>query len=355
MKFVRRALIVLAVLAGGFMLVLFNHEGLQDRVVRNAVNNTVASQPADTFGRDGIDVVFCGTASPMGGGDRAQQCIAVFAGSHFFIVDAGARSASVAAALGLPLARLDGVMLTHFHSDHIAALGELHLASWARGRPSKLDVYGGPGVARITGGFNTAYGQDYVYRTEHHGVDFMPPENAGLVTREIAMPQSGRAVIFEDDGLTVSAFTVSHDPVHPAYGIRFDYRGRSVVVSGDTSKDPNVARVAKDSDVLIHEVLQPELVNMLADALAANGAPKIGKILRDTLTYHTTPVEAAEIAVDAGAEMLVFTHFAPVPQNRLMKRYYLRGVEAVRPSGAVLAHDGMHIHVPFAGGAPFVK
>ena len=162
-----------------------NSERLQDRLVARAIDGLL-SAPLATLGGDNIDVVFCGTASPMGGaGPRgsAQSCVAVLLGDKFFIVDTGARSADKAAALRLPLERLDAVLLTHFHSDHIAALGEMHLNSWVRGRPAKLDVYGGPGVDRVVDGFNFAYGQDYGYRTGHHGEDYVP-SSAGRSGRQ---------------------------------------------------------------------------------------------------------------------------------------------------------------------------
>ncbi|MEC7163355.1 MAG: MBL fold metallo-hydrolase, partial [Pseudomonadota bacterium] len=116
-------------------MALSNSEALQDRLVAVGVQNNVAAGLVDGWGGDNLEVAFCGTASPMGNGPRAQQCVAVFAGDKFFIVDAGARSAARANEIGLPMGRLSGVLLTHFHSDHISALGEMHLASWVRGRP----------------------------------------------------------------------------------------------------------------------------------------------------------------------------------------------------------------------------
>ena len=45
----------------------------------------------------------------------------------------------------LPLERLEAVLLTHFHSDHIAALPEFNLNSWVLGRPKPLSVIGPAG------------------------------------------------------------------------------------------------------------------------------------------------------------------------------------------------------------------
>ena len=201
--------LVLAVVA---MVAVRNSEALQDRLVAIGVQNNVVAGLVDDWGGDNLEVAFCGTASPMGNGPRAQQCIGVFAGDKFFIVDAGARSAARANEIGLPMGRLNAVLLTHFHSDHLSALGEMHLASWVRGRPSKLDVYGGPGIDQVVDGFNMAYGLDYGYRVAHHGMAVLPPANAGLRARAIDAPETGSVTIYEEDGLKISAFTVPHPP-----------------------------------------------------------------------------------------------------------------------------------------------
>lgn len=342
----RLSILILAVVAVGLIgrMVLFNSETLQDRVLTRAISGLVSAD-IEPFGEDRLDIFFCGTASPMGAG-QAQQCIAVLAGDHFFIVDSGARSTQNVTNAGLPVERLDGVLLTHFHSDHIASLGELHLASWVRGRPQQLSVYGGPGIEQVVDGFNMAYGQDYTYRTDHHGEDYVPSATAGLTAVKIEAPETGMKVIFEEGDLKISIFKVVHEPIRPAYGYRFDYRGRSVVISGDTSKTASVTAAARDADVLVHEVLQPHLVRLTATALQNGALADLAKVLIDTLDYHTTPIEAAEVANDANAELLVFTHYAPVPRNALMREIFMRGVDDVREDGLLMAVDGTHIILP---------
>ena len=336
------ALGLMVLLLAGAALIA-NHTGVQDRLVKQALATRLAA-PQASFGGDNIDVVFCGTASPMGGaGPRgtAQSCVAVFIDDKFFLVDVGARSADKATELGLPMQRLDGVLLTHFHSDHIAALGEMHLASWVRGRPQKLSVYGGPGVDQVVDGFNLAYGQDFTYRTGHHGEDLVPSKTAGMVAKTIARD----GVFYDRDGIKITAITVSHPPIEPAMAYRFDYQGRSVLISGDTVKDNNLITAARDVDVLIHEVLQPQLVQTVIDGLNENGQPDLARVIEDTLDYHTSPVEAAEAANEAGAELLVFYHYAPVPQNAIMDRIYMRGVSEIRSDGVLAARDGTRISI----------
>jgi ribonuclease Z len=104
---------------------------------------------------------------------------------------------------------------------------------------------------------------------------------------------------------------VNHDPVHPAVGYRFDYKGRSVVISGDTAASPSLVRAATGADLLVHEALQPKLVALLTEALAAKGQANTAQITRDILNYHSSPEVAADAARVAGVKALVLNHIVP--------------------------------------------
>ncbi|GIT36932.1 MAG: hypothetical protein Ct9H300mP6_08000 [Gammaproteobacteria bacterium] len=49
-------------------------------------------------------------------------------------------------------------------------------------------------------------------------------------------------MIINEGDLKVTAFEVSHEPVEPALGYRFDYKGRSIVISGDTRYSENIIK-----------------------------------------------------------------------------------------------------------------
>ena len=150
----------------------------------------------------------------------------------------------------------------------------------------------------------------------------------------------------KEGGLTITAFAVNHTPVRPAYGYRFDYRGRSVVVSGDTVKDAGLIAAAKGADVLVHEAQAHHLVALMHEEAEKTGRTRIAKILGDIPSYHTSPVEAAEAANEAGVKLLVLYHLTPPPPAALVERAFVRGVAAVRPRDWVLADDGLLITLP---------
>jgi ribonuclease Z len=156
----------------------------------------------------------------------------------------------------------------------------------------------------------------------------------------------GTATVLEENGLKVTAFTVDHAPVAPAYGYRFDYKGRSVVVSGDTKPCANLVAVSKGADVLIHEGQAAHLIKLIQEAAEHLGNARIAKIMADVRRYHTTPVEAASEANQAGVQLLVLSHIGPPTSNLLARIAFMRGVADIRPHGVVLGYDGLLLTLP---------
>jgi ribonuclease Z len=291
--------------------------------------------------KDELAVLFCGTGSPLPDKARGGPCTLIAAGDRLYLVDAGIDSARNLMLWRVPLEKIQAVLVTHFHSDHIGELGEIRLQTWVAGRKAPLAVYGPPGVDRVVGGFNQAYALDAGYRTKHHGADMLPPDAVAMVPHAV---QPG--VVLEQDGLKITAFKVRHEPANPAYGYRFDFHGRSIVVSGDTAPDEAIVRAAANADVLVHEGLQPEMVGVMHDALEAAGHPRQAKIFHDIPPYHTSPVDAAKEANRAKVHLLVFTHLIPILPNSFAEDLFLRGVGDVRREGVELAHDGLLIRLP---------
>jgi len=149
----------------------------------------------------------------------------------------------------------------------------------------------------------------------------------------------------------VTAFAVAHDPVRPAFGYRFEYGGRSVVVSGDTAPTPNLVAQARGADVLVHEAQANALVRIMEGAARDVGETRVAKILADIPSYHTDPADAAREAVAAGVRLLVLTHFTPPPDNPLLARIFGRYVRAVPPEGLVLGEDGTLVVLPTGSSA----
>jgi len=319
-----------------------------DRFVDAQIERTLGRVDDGLLRSPDLRVVLCGTGSPLPDPERASACVAVLAGGALYLVDAGPGSWEVVDLANLPTSALRGVFLTHFHSDHIGDLGEATTQSWIAGRKQPLDVYGPIGVGDVVGGFTRAYEHDVDYRVAHHGEENLPRAAAGAVAHEVALGDApdADAVAFEDGALKVTMFRVDHTPVSPAVGYRFDFAGRSVVISGDTRRSASVVSHAKGADVLIHEALQPQLVARASNVARRTGRDRVAALASDILDYHASPVDAAETAKAAGVPHLVLTHLVPAPTNALVRHQFLAGVADVYDGEVTLASDGLVITLP---------
>jgi ribonuclease Z len=298
---------------------------------------------------DGLHLFLCGTGSPLPDPDRAGPCALVIAGDQMIVVDAGEGSARQIQIAGLPLARVQRLLLTHFHSDHIDGLGPLMLLRWTQSAArAPLPIHWPTGVERIVAGFNAAYATDNGYRVAHHGAAIVPPGGAGGVAVPFAVPPADGSplVVLRQGGLTITAFSVDHRPVSPAVGYRFDYKGRSLVISGDTAASAAVARNARGADLLLHEALQPRLVAAMTRALAARGQQGTAQITRDILDYHASPEDAARSAQRAGVRQLVLTHLVPPLPSPLFNAAFLGDAPDLFDGPITVGEDGMLFSLP---------
>ncbi len=341
----RRVALVAVLLAGAAVFSL--RGALATRLLRRAAESNLSADPIGAL-PDGLHVVLCGAGSPLPDPARSGPCTAVIAGRTFLVVDAGSGAGRNLVRMGLAPGQLEALFLTHFHSDHIDGMGELAMLRWANaGREAPLAVFGAAGVEEVVEGFDGAYQQDSAYRTAHHGAAIAPPSGAGMTARPFVLPEPGEPlVVFEGDGVKVTAFRVNHEPVVPAVGYRFDYGGRSVVISGDTKPSDEVERMARGVDLLVHEALAAHLVEQMHDAAVAAGRANLAKITADIPGYHTTPVEAARIANSAGAKHLLYTHVVPALPLPGLDSAFLEGVSETYAGGVTLGRDGTMVSLP---------
>jgi len=302
-------------------------------IVRRRLPALVAGDPVAQLG-DGLHVAVVGSGSPLTDARRGNPCAAVIVAGRIYVIDAGERSAETMGRMQLAANRIAAVLLTHFHSDHIGGLGTVNLQRWvADAAEEPLRVIGPPGVERVVAGFNEAYALDSGYRIAHHGPEVVRPSGAGMHAEPFDFAAGEDSmVVLEEGGLKVTAFVVDHTPVVPAVGYRFDYGGRSAVISGDTVYSPTLVRVSRGADLLLHDALSPELLGMVAAAAGRAGLQMRKRILDDVPDYHASAPQAADAARDAGVAALAITHvIPPLP---------LKGLEEIFMSDAAERYGG---------------
>ena len=330
--------VIVSLVAAVAMLatIVYNTAAGQDAILDRALKAQFSRSPVAV---EGLRVVVCGSASPLGNNpDRAQACIAVLTPEHFFLFDVGAGSPSRLGQARLPMGRLDGVFLTHFHSDHIAGLPDVRLASWVQGRKQSLAVYGPPGINTVIDGFNLAYSLDNGYRVAHHGSELLPPA-AGVMTAELFQPGE---IAWQDELMTVTSIEVDHSPISPAVAYRIDYRGRSVVISGDTVATSALFEAAQGADLLLHDALSRPLLDPMSAAATELNVPVIPTIMTDVIDYHADSQNLEARAAEAGIKQLAYYHLVPAPPNALAEKIFARGLSPE----TILVHDLQTFDLP---------
>ncbi len=188
---------------------------------------------------------------------------------------------------------VDGVFLTHLHSDHVVGFPDLWLTGWlvGPGRDRPLRVWGPRGTQKMMSKLEEAYDFDIRIRLYD---DRAAPNGVLLFVRDI-----NEGIAFERDGLKITAFEVDHSPAWPAFGYRVDYGGRSVVLSGDTRVSHNLIRHAAGVDVLVHEVASPESFQR------AGVRPERAS---SVIAHHVTPEQAGEVFAKTNPRLAVYSH-----------------------------------------------
>jgi len=244
-----------------------------------------ASSATEDQGTSNVRVHLLGTGSPLPQTFRFGPSTLVEAGGKKFLFDSGRGVIQRLYSLDIPFNDVDKLFLTHLHSDHTIGIPDLYLTGWVRGRKVPLRVWGPEGTAKMMNGLAEAFDYDIKTRIE---------QNPGSQVDAIDIVPG---VVYDQDGVTITAFTVDHPPLESAFGYKIESQGRTVVLSGDTRYSETVVEQSKGADLLVHEVAAA------SDKLMAS-SPIIPKIV----AKHTEPEDAGKVFSDSGVRMAVYSH-----------------------------------------------
>jgi ribonuclease Z len=252
----------------------------------------------------GIPLLNVGAYAP-GTTFRSNAGTLVEAGGERFLFDCGQGvltrllQSGGADPINNPNVAVDKVFISHMHSDHMSDLPALYSYAWLFRYNVPLQVWGpGPGpngpfgISAVMPLLRLVWDSDVNARSVFkQDVLNFPPSGMAPVANELK-----DGVVYSNNGVTVTAFLVDHHPVAPAYGFRVDYKGKSVVYSGDTTYNSNLVSHSAGTDVLLHEIY---------------GFPR--EAFPEFYDYHTSPEDFARVVAGTGAKLPVFTHIATGP------------------------------------------
>ncbi|HEY6762656.1 MAG TPA: ribonuclease Z [Baekduia sp.] len=299
-----------------------------------------------------LSIHFAGTAGSVPSAYRGLPATLLRYGSDKLLIDCGeGTQRQLLRQGGLP--EITEVFITHLHLDHWLGLPGMLKSFDLRDRTTPLTIFGPPGtqaimdIMRRTVIGRTKYRltvtdlegdaivdfdgyEMHVLRVRHRGEAYgyalVEHDRPGRFDAELAQrlgvpfgPDFGRL----QRGETVNGVT-------PDQVIGATRRGRRLVFSGDTQPCDMVRLTATGADVLVHE--------------STFAADQLDRALE---TGHSTARQAAELAAEAGVEMLALTH--------LSTRYGGRELRAEAQEvfdNTVVPSDGDWIDVPFPEKGP---
>ena len=289
-----------------------------------AFSRSIESQELGASASDSnLKVILLGTAGgPTINADRLGISTLVLAGPEKLLFDCGRGLTTSMAKLSINPSTVTKVFLTHLHSDHIVSLPELYLFPWgSEGRTMPLQVWGPDGTRAMIENLQKAFAFDIHIRRD---ID----EKYSATGIKVISSDIHQGVVYQANGVTVTAFLVDHGPVKPAFGYRVDYREHSVVMSGDTKPSDNLIKYSQGVDVLIHEVGRSKQDPVLVgppDEILPSGATR--QQLRIIADHHTDPVEAGQVFARVKPKLAVFSHGGSAAILPLVRRNYSGPVE----------------------------
>ncbi len=238
-----------------------------------------------------------GTGCPVASPRRYGAANLVQCGGLTILVDVGSGATQRLVAAGSNGSKIDALLITHIHSDHLVDLYQFIVSSWHQNRDRPQLIYGPPGTQAFVEAQMAAWKDERELR-----IAFEERTSVEAFEIEVIEFDESGPLIGTDHG-QVSAVRVDHDPIEHAFGFVFESEDKKLVLSGDTRPCPALIEAARDADVLVHEVFVHSVI------------PPAGTRSRQTISkvasYHTLSTDVGRVASDAGAKALVLTHIVP--------------------------------------------
>ena len=264
-----------------------------------------------------------GTASALPTTERYPSAQVLDVRGRLFMIDCGEGAQIQIRKAGLSFHKIEHICLSHIHGDHIFGIFGLLSTMAMLGRTAPLNIYAPEGFKPILEFFRTTFGEGILYdinlitlqmkepeivyenrtvelmafplnhRVQTFGFmirEKMPPYNVhkeaigkyGLTLTEIGTLKRGEDVV-RADGQVISNSDAAYIPYVP----------RSYAYCSDTAPFPELSRWVKGVTLMYHESTFPaEMEEMAAK------------------TYHSTTLQAARTALDAGVGRLIVGHYS---------------------------------------------
>ena len=248
-----------------------------------------------------------------------------------FLVDAGLGVSRSICDQGVTLNEIDAIFITHMHSDHYLELGPLIHTAWVTGRVIPIPIYGPNRLKHYWKAFLASMIDDIKLRIEDEG-----RINLEKLTKFHSL-EGGESFCLSDTRIRVIRNV--HPPIKDSFALRFEWGKLSVVLSGDTAYMPEMIDFADHADLLIHEVMLSEGIDLIMSRLGHEDH----KLKKHLLQSHTLAEKVGLIAQCAKVKCLALNHFVPDGFSEFNDDDWLQAIRKHWSGKVILGKDGIRI------------
>ncbi len=247
---------------------------------------------------------------PLNSLRRAQPANRLHNADQAILVDCGDGAVDQIGRAGLDPVPVTTVILSHLHIDHTAGLYGVIGRRLQALIPGNLTVYGPPGTQQVVDRIRSSlsYLSDLIATN---------PQVAKLPPSTVTVTEITDGARFNVGAVKVTAATNTHYGFQPgtpeaarfrSLSFRFDMPDRSIVYTGDTGPSSNVERLARDADLLVSEITDPDQV--LAELKAKRDIPAYAEpfLKKHFEQEHLAADQVGLLAQRSGVKAVVVTH-----------------------------------------------
>jgi ribonuclease Z len=276
-------------------------------------------------------ITLLGTGGPRPDIARGATSLLIEAGEDAILIDAGRGVVRQLAALNVPLARIDPVLITHHHYDHIGELHDVILSSSLIGRTRPFRLFGPPETRRIVETLlHQVYDKDIEFRVHEAGnVPWQPVKTTDILAGAVCEGADWRITAEIVDHGNRLDFPDAFRRRWACLGYRFECTQGVIAFSGDTVDCPGLRRLAANADILV------QCCYLARSEIAT---PHTQRLANYTLACADT---VGRIATEAKVGTLVLTHHRQKPDALLEEMR--QDVARDFPGPVLLGHDRLRV------------
>ena len=187
---------------------------------------------------DVMRVTILGSGTPRPDIERFSQAILIEAGEDKLLFDTGRGTSIRLSQMDFNIGKVDKIFFTHLHSDHIVGFPDVLMTGWVYQRNKELKIFGPPGTKHFVKKIYEAFSEDIVIRTSK-------PEELKIEGMRLNVNEIESGLVYKNKDVSVNVFEVDHGGgVEHSLGYKISYKGRTVIISGDTNYSENLVNNA---------------------------------------------------------------------------------------------------------------